>query len=277
MDLVKARYPGRKADFHALEYDSKKRFDDYEMTLKPNGHILGSAQLLLSCDGMDYGVTSDFRLHDSLLFRGAEPMRCETLVLETTFGAPAYVFPPYEKTVEEMVSWIRESSKRGLVLLAGYSLGKAQELTRISNDAGFVPLVHEKIFEMNEIYRKHGVKLGKYERLDHNLKDHSVLIMPPQLVDRHLFSTLEHFDRRKIFSALATGWEYRGYFDRVFPLSNHADYGDLMAYVERASPKLVLTDHGFCEDFARKLNRKGFNAKPLEHHKQRLMSEFANE
>ena len=275
IDLVKARYCD--ANFSAMEFGKKKKFDDFELELQPNGHILGSAQILLTNDEKDYAVTSDFRLQDSLLFKGAQPIKCDTLVLETTFGAPAYSFPTHDRVVEEMINWISAGAKNGIVVLAGYTLGKAQELTRIANEAGFVPVVHEKIFEMNEIYSTAGINLGKYEKLNHNLKDYSVLIMPPQLVDRHLFSTLEHFDKRKISSALATGWGHRGYFDKTFPLSNHADYNDLMSYVEAANPRLVLTDHGFCEEFARKLNKKGYNAKPLEHHKQRLMSEFACE
>ncbi|MFA6064523.1 MAG: MBL fold metallo-hydrolase [archaeon] len=272
IDLVKQRYG--EADFLPLELNTKKKFDGFTMELKPNGHILGSAQALLTEDGKENVFTSDFRLQDSLLFKGSEVLPCETLVLETTFGSPQYVFPKQEEVTNELISWVSEKSKQGLVLLSGYSLGKAQELTRIANEAGVVPIVHDSIFELNNIYKKHGVKLGEYLKLEHNLKDSSVLIMPPQLVDRHLFATVEHFDKRKIFSALATGWEHRGAFDRTFPLSNHADFNDLLEYVKLSNPKLILTDHGFCEEFARKLNKQGYNAKPLKQHKQKLISEF---
>lgn len=272
IDLVKSRFG--EANFKPVEFNKKLKLDDFELELKPNGHILGSSQAILSTNDKDFVFSSDFRLQDSLLFKGAKPLNSDTLVLETTFGSPKYVFPTQEDIVSEMTSWINKNAKDGLVLLSGYSLGKAQELTRISNEAGFVPVVHDSIFEMNEIYKKHGVKLGEYEKLDHNLKDFSVLIMPPQLVDRHLFPTLEHFDKRKIFSALATGWEHKGAFDRTFKLSNHSDYNDLIEYVKLSDPKLILTDHGFCEEFARKLNKLGFNAKPLKQHKQQLISEF---
>ena len=272
IDLVKSRYGD--AIFQSVELNKKTKVSDFELELKPNGHILGSAQALISSDGKDSAFSSDFRLQDSLLFKGAEILKADTLVLETTFGSPQYVFPTQEEIVSDMTSWITKNAKDGLVLLSGYSLGKAQELTRISNEAGFTPLVHESIFDLNQIYQKYGVKLGGYEKLDHNLKDFSVLIMPPQLVDRHLFPTLEHFDKRKISSALATGWEHKGAFDRTFKLSNHADFNDLIEYVTLSNPKLILTDHGFCEEFARKLNKLGFNAKPLKQHKQQLISEF---
>jgi Cft2 family RNA processing exonuclease len=272
IDLVKSRFG--EASFLPVELNKKIKVDEFDLELKPNGHILGSTQAIFNGDGKDFVFSSDFRLQNSLLFKGAEILKADTLVLETTFGASQYVFPTQEEVVSDMTSWITKNAKQGLVLLSGYSLGKAQELTKISNEAGFTPVVHDSIFDLNEIYKKHGVKLGDYEKLDHNLKDFSVLIMPPQLVDRHLFPTLEHFDKRKIFSALATGWEHKGAFDRTFKLSNHSDFNDLIEYVKLSNPKLILTDHGFCEEFARKLNKLGFNAKPLKQHKQQLISEF---
>lgn len=272
IDLIRNRFG--EANFNPVDLNKKKVFDDFEFELKPNGHILGSAQAKITSGGKEFVFSSDFRLQDSILFKGSEVLESDTLVLETTFGSPEYIFPSQEEVVLDMVSWIEKSAKKGLVLLSGYSLGKAQELTKISNEAGFSPLVHDSIFKLNEIYEKHGIKLGGYEKLDHNLKDFDVLIMPPQLVDRHLFPTLEHFDKRKVFSALATGWDRRGSFDKIFKLSNHADFNDLVEYVKLSNPKLVLTDHGFCEEFARKLNKLGFNAKPLNQHKQQLISEF---
>ena len=275
--LVEKRFPKKtyNVKLKPMAYGRKKSFDSYSIKLCENGHILGSAQTLISDDsGKEIALTSDFRLEDSLIFKGATPLKSDILVLETTFGLPEYSFPSYDEVVSEMTNWISTEGKKKLIILAGYSLGKAQELTRISNEAGIVPIVHESIFEMNEIYKKNGVKLGKYIKMDHNLKDSQVLIMPPSLVNRHLFSTLEYFDKRPITSAVATGWDYRGYFDKIFHLSNHADYEQLIEYVELANPKLVFTDHGFCHEFARKLNRKGFNAKPLEQHKQKILGEF---
>jgi Cft2 family RNA processing exonuclease len=272
IDLVKQRFG--EANFEEIFENKRTNFDDFSVEFIPNGHILGSVQAKFSSLGKDFVFTSDFRTQDSLFFKGARPIKCDTLVLETTFGSPEYVFPKQDDVVRDMVSWVEKKSRDGLVLLSGYSLGKAQELTKISNMAGITPIVHDSIFESNQIYKKHGIKLGDYLKLDHNLKESSVLIMPPQLVDRHLFATLEHFDKRKIFSVLATGWEHRGAFTTTFPLSNHADFNDLVEHVKLCEPNLVLTDHGFCEDFARKLCKLGFNAKPLKQHKQKLLSEY---
>lgn len=273
-EIVKKRYNASTNKFEELAVNKKINFDDYSLELVPNGHILGSVQTNITSNELNYVVTSDFRLQDSVFFKGATPIEAETLVLETTFADPKYVFPKQESVVSQMVSWIEKNAKNGLVLLAGYSLGKAQELTYISNQAGFNPVVHDSIYEMNEIYSNNGINLGKYSKIDHNLKDFNVLIMPPQLVDKNLFAVLEGFDKRKISSAIVSGWERRGVFDKTFPLSNHADYNDLIEYVKQSNPKLVLTDHGFCESFSRKLNKLGYNSKPLKQHKQRVLGEY---
>lgn len=276
-DVVLARFSKKSYEIklNKIKFNKKTNFDSYSLELHPNGHILGSAQTQISDDsGKEIVLTSDFRLENSLIFNGAKPLPTDILVLETTFGIPEYSFPSYGDVVAEMTDWIIKNSKDKLVILSGYSLGKAQELTRISNEAGIVPIVHESIFEMNELYKKHGLKIGEYIKLNHNLNDSQVLIMPPSLVNRHLFSTLEYFGKRSVASAIATGWEYKGYFDKIFHLSNHADFNQLMSYVEQSNPKIIFTDHGFCQEFARKLNRKGFNAKPLKQHKQKILGEF---
>lgn len=274
IDLIKERFRRKyELNFTTLSTNKKYQINDFDLELFDNGHILGSVQTKISYDEKDFVFTSDFRLQDSLLFKGAKPINADTLVLETTFGSSQFVFPSYDETLNNIISFLEKNSEN-LVVFAGYSLGKSQELTAIANQASSRVVVHDSIYEMNKIYEKHGVNLGKYEKLNHNLKDFNVLIMPPALVDKFLLATLKHFDKRKVITAIATGWNYNKSFDYSFPLSNHADYNELITYVEQSNPKLVLTDHGFCSEFARKLNRLGFNARPINQNKQQAIFEF---
>ena len=48
--------------------------------------------------------------------------------------------------------------------------------------------------------------------------------------------------------------------DVAFPLSDHADYDELLRYVELVQPKRVLTVHGFAAEFAADLRRRGIEA-----------------
>ena len=54
----------------------------------------------------------------------------------------------------------------------------------------------------------------------------------------------------------------RGY-DMVFPLSDHADFNELIEYVQRSRPENVLVTHGFPE-FVYTLRDLGFKAQQLD-------------
>lgn len=248
----------------------------FECCFHPSGHILGAGQLQVS-NGAEAVLTSDFKLQKSILFEGAEVLPSGILVIESTFGKPEFVFPPREQVYEEIIKWVSHNlSKNNFVVLGGYSTGKAQELTKIVNEfLGETPLVHKRVFEQNNVYEQEGVKLGNYICLDHNLNDARVLIMPPHLINNNLLLALQHQLGKSVEAAIATGWRnYYGY--KSFPLSDHADFNGLMTYVKESSPKLVLTTHGFEEDFARTVQRKlGIPARPLSRAGQKTIMEFS--
>jgi len=142
-------------------------------------------------------------------------------------------------------------------VLAGYAIGKAQELTAFVNEyLDIAPIVHEKIYENNKVYEKHNVKLGTYYKLDHNLNDSDILIMPPSLCNAPLLQAISFSVHKRVASAKATGWNYRSCFDSVFQLSDHADFNQLIEYIGLAEPKLVLTVHGFAREFANYVRRR---------------------
>ena len=65
---------------------------------------------------------------------------------------------------------------------------------------------------------------------------------------------------------MATGWaldgsaKYQYGCDAAFPLSDHADFPDLLAFVDQVQPKLVYTLHGFAKEFATTLRARGIEA-----------------
>lgn len=86
-----------------------------------------------------------------------------------------------------------------------------------------------------------------------------LVICPPGAMN-----TLRKIPRRRV--ACLTGWAmdsgaiFRLQVDAAFPLSDHADYEDLLRYVDLVQPKRVLTLHGFAREFARDLRAKGIEA-----------------
>jgi DNA ligase-1 len=83
---------------------------------------------------------------------------------------------------------------------------------------------------------------------------------------------LERIPRKRV--AMITGWAvdanavYRYQVDAAFPLSDHADYQDLIRYVELVQPRRVLTLHGFAAAFARDLRARGVEAWALSEENQ---------
>ena len=255
LSLIEANYKKVRKP-HPLAFGEKKRFDSFDFSLHNAGHILGSAQVLIEGD-QTIAITADFKLQDSLVTKKAEPLKCDTLLIESTFGLPEYRFPEREEVYNEMQKWCKAQFKAGKkVVLAGYSVGKAQELTAFCNAyLNTEPVVHERIYQNNKVYESHGVKLGGYLKLDHNLRESDVLIMPPSLCSPSLIQALEFSTKREIVSAMATGWAYRNHFDKIFHLSDHCSFDQLLEYVKQAEPKQVLTMHGYSKEFARSVKR----------------------
>jgi len=78
---------------------------------------------------------------------------------------------------------------------------------------------------------------------------------------------LRHLPARR--TAMVSGWAldsgstYRYRCDAAFPLSDHADFPDLLKLVELVNPKRVLTVHGFAKEFASTLRERGWDALAL--------------
>jgi hypothetical protein len=64
--------------------------------------------------------------------------------------------------------------------------------------------------------------------------------------------------------ALDRGAAWRFGTHTCFPLSDHADYPELMEYVERTGARTIHTLHGFAEEFAADLRLRGYDARSLK-------------
>ncbi|MCD6434321.1 MAG: hypothetical protein J7L14_01790 [Candidatus Diapherotrites archaeon] len=247
-----------------LSFGKKEKLNELEFSLHNAGHILGSAQVLI--DSLDIAVTNDFKLQDSLVTNAPEILQAKNLIIETTFALPSYVFPKREIIYEEMSRWCRKKLKEdNFIVLVGYALGKAQELTAFCNEyLNIAPLVHEAIFKNNEVYKKFGIKIGEYLLLNHNFNESQILILPPTIATPHIMQALKFSVNKKLTSAIASGWPYRRHYDINFPLSDHADFNQLVEYVLNSNARNVYTMHGFAKEFASILRRRyNINARPI--------------
>ena len=270
-DLLKAR---------GYTVTSRVQHDHYGVKLLNAGHVLGARQLVAETDEGNFAYTGDFRSSDSFCVKGAEiPTGCDSLFMEATFGSPEFVFPSRAEVAEEITKWVSAESEKGIVVLGGYSLGKAQELIKILNDfAGVAPVVEETIARVNEVYVKHGVKLDFIRaESDEGLKaleKNFVAVVPMNKVNNNFAFQLSRAYSRRVATAVATGWALTERFARAkaFCLSDHSDFPELMEFVERSGAKKVFTAEGSARRLAKELRKKGVNAHAVEEQQKLLIA-----
>ncbi len=261
--LMRARMPGQRVE-HVLPFGHGEQLTaDCAVTLHPAGHIYGSAQSLLAHD--THGTllyTGDFKLRPGRSAETCATPRADVLIMETTFGRPHYVFPPTDEILRDIAAFCHGCLDDGETpVLFGYSLGKSQELLCGLAEAKLPVMLHPQTLRLTRIYEELGIVFPSYRDFnDAELAGH-VVICPPQVNNS---SFLKRIPRRR--TAMITGWAmdpgaiYRYQCDAAFPLSDHADYPDLLRFVELVQPSRVLTLHGFAQEFALTLRDRGIEA-----------------
>jgi DNA ligase-1 len=267
--LMRSRLPGSRTE-HVLPFGEKRMVHGLDLMLLPAGHIFGSAQCLLFAGNETLLYTGDFKLRPGKSAEPAQWCHADTLIMETTFGLPRYRFPPTEEVVNQIVAFCRETIDEGAVpVLLGYSLGKAQEILRSLDGAGLTPMLHGSVYQMTRIYEQFGQSFCKYLRYTPGDVAGKVLICPPSANHSQM---LERIARKRV--AMLSGWAvdpnatYRYQVDAAFALSDHADYGDLLRYVELVQPRRVFTLHGFAAAFAGDLRQRGVETWALSEENQ---------
>ena len=267
--LMQARLPGDRNEI-ILPFGQPTKVRGLDITLFPAGHIFGSAQFFLRTKNDTLLYTGDFKLRPGKSAEPADWTSADTLVMETTYGLPRYRLPPTDEVVAQIIAFCREAIESGEVpVLLGYSLGKAQEILCALDGAGLAPMLHGSVYQMTRIYEQFGQAFCDYARYNANNVSGKVLICPPSANGSRM---LERIPRKRV--AMISGWAmdpnaiYRYQVDAAFPLSDHADYSDLLRYVELVQPKRVLTLHGFAAQFARDLRDRGIEAWALTEENQ---------
>ena len=259
--LMRARI-GASPREYILEFGEKRTLRDAEFTLLPAGHVHGSAQLLVEDGRGTLLYTGDFKLRPGLSSEPIEWRAANTLVMETTFGKPEFVFPPAEQVIADIVKFCREALDEGCVpVLLAYSLGKAQEVLCAVAASGLKPMMHGAAAKMTRIYKASLPHIPDFAEYDGSRVAGHVLICPPNVRGSRMLARIK---RRRV--AMVSGWAllpgavHRYRVDAAFPLSDHAGYDDLLKYVELVAPRRVFTLHGYASEFARDLRRRGIEA-----------------
>jgi Cft2 family RNA processing exonuclease len=244
----------------ALKYGEVYQHGTVCIQLFPAGHVLGSAMVRVEApSGESMLYTGDFKTRPGLAAEAIEIPQADTLIMESTFGRPEFVFPPTEVVQQQIHDFCADALTAGEVpVLLAYSLGKAQEVLKLLQPGDFSLMAHQTIRALNPVYDKYAIVLPATRPLDFLNMEGCVVVMPPA-VRRHLPKGQHRL-------AMISGWglqpnsQYRYRTDAVLPLSDHADYAELLEFVDAVGPRKVFTMHGSTAALAASLRRRGVDA-----------------
>lgn len=236
------------------------------------GHILGSRGLLI---GNELYYTGDISIRERSFMKPADIPSAHTLIIESTFGRPEYVFPNLLEIIHKTNGIISEMYNLGVpVFLMGYPVGKAQLLAAFFGHWDPI-FVHDSIAKMNSVYMDLGINLK--DMTTHSVAEQKGLLAKnkPWLMIAPLNAARSNFVKqmKQKYGAVTigfSGWAIdRRYkfmmdLDYTMPMSDHCDFPELVKVVRACNPKKIYTFHGFSDEFAASLRKIGFDAESLE-------------
>ncbi len=209
------------------------------------GHILGARQLVLEHEGQKTVYTGDISIKPNIFGMSAEIPQCDRLIMESTYANPEYKFPDNFEIYESLSKWVKENDRNN-ILIGAYEMGKAQEIVKVLNEyCGLAPVVPEKAEKICKVYERFGIKLDRAvvgsDEAEELMERRFVAIVPMRHAKRYFANNLACAFGRETLVAVATGWalKYRFNADAAFPLSDHADFNDLVHYAENTGAKEI--------------------------------------
>jgi putative mRNA 3-end processing factor len=223
--------------------------DSTTATFFPAGHVLGSAQILLERAGERIVVTGDFKRRADPTCLPFQPVPCDILITEATFGLPVFTHPPIEREMARLLA-AREAEPGRAILVGAYALGKAQRVIAELRRAGHADTIylHGALQKMCDLYAAFGIDLGPLAPVTDTPKEAmagAIVLSPPSALN-------DRWSRRlpDPVTAMASGWmrvRQRAVQRNVeLPLiiSDHADWPELTATIEEVNPGETWVTHG---------------------------------
>lgn len=268
--IMQARYGESFAGVtEAVSYGQAVSRNGVRVTLAPAGHVLGSAQVVLSWNGMTIVVSGDYKRRRDPTCPPFVPVPCDVFVTEATFGLPVFRFPDAADETARLLKSVGQFPGR-THLVGVYALGKAQRLIRLLRQAGYgdTLYMHGAIAAMNAVYQAQGVPLGPLapatESGGDRLPGRIVLAPPSAIADKWARRFADPLP------AFASGWMQvrararQRQVELPLVLSDHADWNELTDTLTELKPQEVWITHGDEDGLLRWATLNGLAARALE-------------
>jgi putative mRNA 3-end processing factor len=269
LDLMRLRYnAGFAGSTQAVGYGERVSIDGVSITLHPAGHILGSAQVCLECDGLRVVVTGDYKDATDPTCAAFEPIACDVFVTEATFGLPVFRHPDPLAETRKLLASVALFPERAH-LVGVYALGKAQRMIVLLREAGYdKPIhLHGALESPTQYYRTRGLDLGTLRLAREAPKAElsgAIALCPPS-------GLKEPWSRRfpDPVTAFASGWmrvraraRQRG-IELPLVISDHADWDGLCRTIAATGAGEIWVTHGEEDALVHWCEMRGLNARPL--------------
>jgi putative mRNA 3-end processing factor len=253
---------GQKAPVSGIRFGERRKIGDVTVSFHPAGHLLGSSQIRMEHQGEVWVVTGDYKNAADPSCEAFEPVRCDTLITESTFGLPVYRWPDPADVFRQINNWWRDNQVQGRTsLLFAYALGKAQRvLCGLDPEIGPIG-VHGAVEKMLPHYRRAGrpipptIKAGADSR--DQLKGRGLIVAPGSAQNTPWIRRFAPYSL-----AFASGWmavrgaRRRQALDRGFVLSDHVDWPGIVSTIDASGASRIGVTHGYAAPLIRWLREE---------------------
>jgi len=269
LDLMRLRYGENFAGAtQAIRYGESLHMGGVEVALYPAGHILGSAQIAVTCAGMRIVVSGDYKDVADPTCTPFELIPCNTFITEATFGLPVFRHGNPDNEIAKLLASLVLFPERAH-LVGSYVLGKTQRLMVLIRNAGYdKPIyMHGAMEKITRYYQTRGIAFGDVRLArDAHKADFAgaIALCPP--------SALKEVWSRRFpdpITAYASGWmrvraraRQRG-VELPLVVSDHADWDGLTATVAATGASEIWVTHGQEEALVHWSTTRGLRARPL--------------
>jgi len=270
LDMMRLRYGDNFAgSTQAIAYGERIKLGDVTIQFHPAGHVLGSAQIAVSCKDICIVASGDYKDAPDPTCASFESVSCDVFITEATFGLPVFHHGNAADEIRKLLASVALFPERAH-LVGAYSLGKAQRVIALLRDAGYdAPIyLHGAMEKITRYYESRGVPLGDL-RLVKGMKKAdlagTITLAPPS-------ATSDIWTRRfpDPVTAFASGWmrvraraRQRG-VELPLVISDHADWDGLIATIDSTGAGEVWVTHGQEDALVHWCTAKGLAARPLD-------------
>ncbi|WP_445222584.1 ligase-associated DNA damage response exonuclease [Bradyrhizobium sp. Pa8] len=270
LDMMRLRYGENFAgSTQVISYGEEIRLGDVRVRFHPAGHVLGSAQIAVTCKDTCIVASGDYKDAPDPTCTPFELVPCDVFITEATFGLPVFRHGDAADEVRKLLASVALFPERAH-LVGAYSLGKAQRVIALLRQAGYeAPIyLHGAMEKITEYYQSRGINLGELKPVmgvKRAVLAGTITLAPPS-------ATSDLWTRRfpDPVTVFASGWmrvraraRQRG-IELPLVISDHADWDGLTATIAATGAGEIWVTHGQEDALVHWCQSKGLRAQPLD-------------